>query len=193
MRTSSLALPLAAALALLLAACGTTDTIDTATPATSTPVETPATEPAAVVPANTPTTTPATAGAAPATEAAVATPETDSIAPAAQATTEPSASIGTGTTYTASEWFMTPGGPHTMGVNVTVADGKITAISTTNDAEDEASVYYYDSFTKELGGSIVGKTIAQAAETGRIGGASLCTGALKDALTTIDKQAQAAG
>lgn len=195
--TTYIALPLVLAMGLLLAACG-----NEATESTETPLlpaietgDTPATptEPREVE------LLPATSNSAATTPAAPAAGQTVELKPAIE-TNEPAANVPAGpaadtatptagATYTAQERFFTPGGPHTMGVSVTVdSSGVITAIATTNDAEDDASVMYYDQFTAALSGQIVGKTIDQAANTGRIGGASLCTGALKDALATIQKE-----
>lgn len=93
-------------------------------------------------------------------------------------------------TYSASVDYFVPHGSNTLTANVTIKDGKITAVTANDKYSDNESAMYIDSFENTLQSSVVGRDIG-ALSLSRIGGASLTTQAFNDALNTIRNNAKA--
>ncbi|MFZ1249342.1 MAG: hypothetical protein WAQ24_03390 [Candidatus Saccharimonadales bacterium] len=130
------------------------------------------------------------------TNTAVATPvasaqaNLQSTAPASTATTSATSSGYKDGQYTASTSYDVPHGSNSLSVNLTLADGKVTAVKVNNTYGDRESALYIDSFQGELRSTVVGKAIASLSPS-RIGGATLTTDAFAQALDSIARQAKA--
>ncbi len=94
-------------------------------------------------------------------------------------------------TYTASSSYRVPhGGQNSVSATLTIASGRITVVTTTNDYSDGESAQYVDFFKQEISSAIVGQSLADASVS-RVGGASLTSSAFNDVLDTIRTQAKA--
>ena len=107
---------------------------------------------------------------------------------AAGATTTSSYKDGT---YTATASYSVPRGEqNSIAAEVTVADGKIVSVKTTDNYSDHESAMYISGFESSVNSSASGQSLATYSPS-RIGGASLTTAAFGDALDTIRSQAMA--
>ncbi|MDB5167098.1 MAG: Hep Hag family protein [Candidatus Saccharibacteria bacterium] len=94
-------------------------------------------------------------------------------------------------TYTANGSFYTPDGTEQIGVTLTLASNKITAVSI-----DSSSIYsgtsaeYTDRFSSGISSVVVGKNIADV-QVYRISGASLTPMGFNNALSAIENEAKA--
>lgn len=94
-------------------------------------------------------------------------------------------------TYTATASYSVPhGDSNSLTTEVTIVDGVITTVTTTNNTNDRESEFYIANFEESLSGASVGQSIASYTPS-RIGGASLTTAAFDDALDTIRNDAAA--
>lgn len=119
-------------------------------------------------------------------------PTSDKSTPAS--TTDTTAPIPASTTangtYTASTNYSVPQGfQNTIKVTVTVDDGTISAVSATHEYEDAESEFYLDAFDGAITAAVGGDKLEDAF-AGRVGGASLTSGAFNDALQTIINDAK---
>ena len=123
-------------------------------------------------------------------ESATNTPSTSTSEStgAADATTTSSYKDGT---YTATASYSVPHGEqNSIAAEVTVADGKIVSVKTTDNYSDHESAMYISGFESSVNSSASGQSLATYSPS-RIGGASLTTAAFDDALDTIRSQAMA--
>lgn len=94
-------------------------------------------------------------------------------------------------TYTTTTNYETPhSDTNSLKVTVTIASGKITAVTTDDTYNDHDSAEYINSFEGSVKGVIVGQELGSTSQS-RIGGASLTSQAFYDALDTIATQAKA--
>lgn len=94
-------------------------------------------------------------------------------------------------TYTETMSYSVPhGDTNSVTVKLTVANGVITAVSTTHDYQDHESAEYIDMFDQEIQSAVVGKNLS-GFSVSRVGGASLTSSAFNDALDTIRNDADA--
>lgn len=94
-------------------------------------------------------------------------------------------------TYTATTSYDVPHGvSNSIKVTVTIADGKVTAVTTDNSYTDHESSEYISNFESSVSGVVVGQSIGSTSYS-RIGGASLTSSAFYSALDTIATQAKA--
>lgn len=93
-------------------------------------------------------------------------------------------------TYSATASYRVPGGQNSLTVALTIASDKITAVKTTSSYDDRESQRYVDSFESGISSAVVGSSLADA-YVGRVGGATLTTGAFDDTLQTIMNNAKA--
>ncbi|TAL14092.1 calcium-binding protein [Patescibacteria group bacterium] len=94
-------------------------------------------------------------------------------------------------TYTANGSFYTPDGTEQIGVKLTLASDKITAVSIDSSSiYSGTSVEYTNRFSDGISSAVVGKNIADV-QVYRISGASLTPMGFNNALTTIENEAKA--
>jgi uncharacterized protein with FMN-binding domain len=86
--------------------------------------------------------------------------------------------------YTATASYIVPRSSNSITVNVTIKNGFITSVTTTNEYSDDQSGHYINSFQSEISGAVVGKKI-NAANVSRLGGASLTSTAFNSSLFKI--------
>jgi|GEM_PF-828104 uncharacterized protein with FMN-binding domain len=123
------------------------------------------------------------------------TPSTASSGESSSNTTATGASTTTSSgykegTYSADTSYSVPlGYSNSIGVSVTIKDGVVTAVKTTQNYTDRESGMYIDSFESSLQNAVVGKSIGSL-QLNRIGGATLTTVAFDDALDSIRNDAK---
>jgi hypothetical protein len=94
-------------------------------------------------------------------------------------------------TYTVTGGYQSPGGPETIGVTVSVANGVVTAVEVAPQAINDTSSRYQGQFAGGIAGEIVGKPLAEV-EVTRVAGSSLTGRGFNEALDQIRSEAQAA-
>jgi uncharacterized protein with FMN-binding domain len=92
-------------------------------------------------------------------------------------------------TYTATADYSVPHDINTIKVTLTVQNGAIASVDTKHSYGDRESVRYINSFVSGISGAVVGKKL-DAAQVGRLNGASDTAQGFNDALTTIISQAK---
>ena len=122
-------------------------------------------------------------------------PSSSATTTAASTSTTASSASGTykdGQYSTTTTYGVPHGYTNSITVNLTVKDGVVTAVDTTNSFEsrDRESGMYIDSFESGISGSVVGKSLSDLAVS-YVGGASLTSLAFNDALDTIRSDAKA--
>jgi hypothetical protein len=93
-------------------------------------------------------------------------------------------------TYNATATYRVPGGQNSLTATLTIVSDKITVVKTTNSYDDRESQRYVDSFNSGISSAVVGSSLSDA-YVGRVGGATLTTGAFDDVLRTIMNDAKA--
>ncbi len=94
-------------------------------------------------------------------------------------------------TYTVTQSYSVPhGAQNSITAVVTVANGKITSVKTTDNYSDHESGMYISDFESSVSSTVTGTSLADASYS-RIGGASLTTAAFDSALDSIRSQATA--
>lgn len=126
-------------------------------------------------------------------DTATAKPTTSSSAsstPNTTPATTASSSFKDGT-YTATGSYSSPGGTESLKVTLTLAnDGTITDSTVKSEANDPTAATYQSYFVSNYKPSVVGKSITSI-NLSNVSGSSLTSQGFKDALTQIEKQAQA--
>lgn len=114
-----------------------------------------------------------------------------STAPSSTSTTGTSGTAVKDGQYTASQSYSVPhGGVNTITVNLTVSNGKISAVKTDNTYTDRESQMWISDFESQLSSDASGQSLASYSPS-RIGGASLTTYAFSEAIDTIRTKASA--
>jgi uncharacterized protein with FMN-binding domain len=88
--------------------------------------------------------------------------------------------------YTAKGWY--GGGPSSIDVTVTLADGRITAVEVTPNATNDTSLDYQRRFAGGVGDEVIGKDIDEV-QLDRVAGSSTTPAGFNDALTKIKAEA----
>lgn len=91
--------------------------------------------------------------------------------------------------YTARASYEVPDGENILIAKMTVAGGRITAISPENKYRGGESAFYIDQFDSNITGAVVGRSL-DALHVGRVGGASLTSSAFNAELDTIRNEAK---
>lgn len=123
----------------------------------------------------------------------VVTEETSATPTSTDATTTagtPFKSIYKDGTYTATGGYVSPGGPDTVNVSVTLANGIITDATVVSGANDSTSSHYQGIFIANFKPLVVGKNIDDVALS-KVSGSSLTSGGFNQALTKIKAEASA--
>lgn len=92
--------------------------------------------------------------------------------------------------YSATGTYSTPGGTESIGVKVTLTDSMITEASVTTMGETGEAQEYQSKFASGFKSQVVGKKIDEVSLS-RVAGSSLTSNGFNDALSDIEKQAQA--
>lgn len=124
------------------------------------------------------------------TQATTASSSTTDVATSAESsTTDTVATSGyQDGTYSATASYLTPGGRESIDVTVTIADGIITEVSVTQDANDRESQQYQNRFANSYSSIVKGKAV-DSVSLSRVAGASLTTIGFNDALDQIKSDA----
>lgn len=134
----------------------------------------------------------ATAGTEDAGSSAAAT-----SAPAATSSASSSESTGTDSTgayadgtYEADGSYTSPGGNESVGVELTLESGVVTAVTVTPESENPTGQEYQTRFASGISGEVVGKSLDELDVT-KVSGSSLTSGGFNDAVETIKADAAA--
>ncbi|WP_439031998.1 FMN-binding protein [Gordonia terrae] len=92
--------------------------------------------------------------------------------------------------YTAVGEYISPGGPQTVGVTVTLSNSVITAVSVDTSQTKGPSLEYQGKFAGGISDVVVGKNIDEI-EVDKVSGSSLTSGGFNDAIAQIKQEAQA--
>lgn len=92
-------------------------------------------------------------------------------------------------TYAATGDYISPGGPETVGITLTLADGVITAASAEVQATLPASVNWQTKFSEGLSAAVVGKSLDEV-KLDKVSGSSLTPVGFNEAVEEIKVQAQ---
>lgn len=130
-----------------------------------------------------PTTAAANTTTAAETTAAGGTPT------AAEETASTGSSAYADGTYEADGSYQSPAGEESVGVSLTVADGKVTAVTVTPKATDSNSVRFQGEFSDGISSEVVGKSLDEI-EVSKVSGSSLTSGGFNAAVETIKAEAQ---
>lgn len=140
--------------------------------------------------ASTPTTTTASDATASTSEVTTST-STPNVSAQTNSTTQSTTTSGyKDGTYSATASYYVPRGSNGITAKVTIANGKISSVTTNHTYADRESGMYIDSFDAAIKNAVVGQS-ADGLSLGRIGGATLTTDGFNDALTQIVTQAKA--
>lgn len=123
---------------------------------------------------------------------AAADPATSAPA-ATDATTEaPSdgAAVAKDGEYTAQGDYVSPAGPSHVEVDLTIADGKISAVTVTPEATNGTSKQFQTQFAGGVADEVVGKGLDEISVS-KVAGSSLTSGGFNDAIEKIKAEAQA--
>ncbi|MGX6449424.1 FMN-binding protein [Patulibacter sp. S7RM1-6] len=128
----------------------------------------------------------ASAGAA---DAAATTTATES-----SGTTTASGSASSGSyrdgTYSADGSYTSPAGQETVGVQLTVQDGKVTAVEVTPQASNPNSQKFQGEFADGISGEVVGKSLDDL-RVSKVSGSSLTSGGFNAAVERVKSEAAA--
>ena len=92
--------------------------------------------------------------------------------------------------YTARGEYISPGGPQSVGVTVTLSNSVITAVSVDTSQTKGPSLEYQGKFAGGISDVVVGKSIDEI-EVDKVSGSSLTSGGFNEAITLIKEEAQA--
>ena len=92
-------------------------------------------------------------------------------------------------TYQATGDYISPGGPETVGITLTIEDGVITAASAEVQATLPASVNWQTKFSEGLSAAVIGKSLDEV-KLDKVSGSSLTPGGFNEAVEEIKIQAQ---
>lgn len=93
-------------------------------------------------------------------------------------------------TYKATGGYTSPGGPETVAVSLTLADGVVTAVEVTPEATNATSRQYQTQFASGIADEVVGVAIDDLDVT-TVSGSSLTSGGFMDAVAQISADAAA--
>lgn len=87
--------------------------------------------------------------------------------------------------YSASGAYVSPAGPETIGVSITVEGDKVTAVNLSNEATNEASINFQKLFIEGISAEVIGKSLDEIGGYSSINGASLTPDGFDSALVSI--------
>ncbi|VXB52887.1 conserved exported hypothetical protein [Arthrobacter sp. 9AX] len=124
---------------------------------------------------------PAATGGAAGTSAATPSAATSSLAS--------SGSTYKDGTYSADGNYVSPNGTETVGVQLTLAEGKITDVSITQHPSNPNTRKFQGEFAGGIAGQVVGKNIDEL-NVSKVAGSSLTSGGFNEAVEKIKQEAQ---
>lgn len=92
--------------------------------------------------------------------------------------------------YTATGDYLSPGGPESVTVTLTIADDVVTAVQVVSGAHDPTAKQFQQQFIGGIQGVVVGKRLADL-QVDKVSGSSLTSQGFNDALKQIEEQARA--
>lgn len=92
-------------------------------------------------------------------------------------------------TYSADGTYVSPNGTETVGVELTLASGKVTAVNITQHPSNPNTRKFQGEFAGGIAGQIVGKNIDEL-NVSKVAGSSLTSGGFNQALEKIKAEAQ---
>jgi len=136
----------------------------------------------------------ATAGTEDAGSSAAATSAPAATSGASGDASESTGSAATGAyadgTYDAEGSYTSPGGNESVGVELTLESGIVTAVTVTPESENPTGQEYQSRFASGISGEVVGKSLDELDVT-KVSGSSLTSGGFNDAVETIKADAAA--
>ena len=96
-------------------------------------------------------------------------------------------------TYSMDGSYVSPNGPETIGVTLTLEDDMITAVSIRKDATAEKSINYQSLFANGISALVVGKKLDEIGTFSSVNGSSLTPLAFEQALELIKAEADNEG
>jgi len=96
-------------------------------------------------------------------------------------------------TYSMDGSYVSPNGPETIGVTLTLEDDTITAVSIRKDATAEKSINYQTLFANGISALVVGKKLDEIGTFSSVNGSSLTPLAFEQALELIKAEADNEG
>ncbi|MCJ1672803.1 MULTISPECIES: FMN-binding protein [unclassified Rathayibacter] len=93
-------------------------------------------------------------------------------------------------TYEADGSYTSPGGNESVGVELTLESGVVTAVTVTPESENPTGQEYQTRFASGISGEVVGKSLDELDVT-KVSGSSLTSGGFNDAVETIKADAAA--
>ncbi|NRG39921.1 FMN-binding protein [Rathayibacter sp. VKM Ac-2835] len=134
----------------------------------------------------------ATAGTEDAGSSAAATsaPAATSSAAASESTGAAATGAYADGTYEADGSYTSPGGNESVGVELTLESGVVTAVTVTPESENPTGQEYQSRFASGISGEVVGKSLDELDVT-KVSGSSLTSGGFNDAVETIKADAAA--
>ena len=135
------------------------------------------------------------AGCAPSATPATPAPTSDSTSGASAApsgtasTLASSGSVYQDGTYSADGNYVSPNGTETVGVELTLASGKVTAVNITQHPSNPNTRKFQGEFAGGIAAQVVGKSIDEL-NVSKVAGSSLTSGGFNQALDKIKAEAQ---
>ncbi len=93
-------------------------------------------------------------------------------------------------TYTAEGDYVSPAGPSTVSVEITLTDDVVTAVTVTPESTDPTAKGFQDQFASGIAAIVEGQDI-DSLNVSRVGGSSLTSGGFNAAIATIKAEALA--
>jgi uncharacterized protein with FMN-binding domain len=93
-------------------------------------------------------------------------------------------------TYDATAEYQSPNGTESIDVELTLADGSVTAVTVTGNGTSPDSKRYQGEFADGISDEVVGKSI-DSLDVDKVGGSSLTSGGFNDAVEQIKAEALA--
>ncbi|GAB3161981.1 FMN-binding protein [Myceligenerans halotolerans] len=116
------------------------------------------------------------------------TSETDETT-SGQSTTDATSTYADGT-YTAEGSYVSPGGTEAIEVELTIADGVVTTVTVTPEADNPTSAQYQEQFASGISAEVVGVALDEL-DVDKVAGSSLTSDGFADAVAQIAEQADA--
>ncbi|MGY4540302.1 uncharacterized protein with FMN-binding domain [Arthrobacter sp. UYNi723] len=132
------------------------------------------------------------AGCAPSATPAATSDSTSGATPAPSGTASSLASSGSlyqDGTYSADGTYVSPNGTETVGVELTLAAGTVTAVNITQHPSNPNTRKFQGEFAGGIAAQVVGKSIDEL-NVSKVAGSSLTSGGFKQALDKIKAEAQ---
>jgi uncharacterized protein with FMN-binding domain len=133
------------------------------------------------------------AGCAPSATPSAPAPSADNSSTGATAPSETSSSSAGSLyqdgTYSADGTYVSPNGTETVGVELTLASGTVTAVNITEHPSNPNTRKFQGEFAGGIASQVVGKSIDEI-KVSKVAGSSLTSGGFNQAVETIKSEAQ---